>query len=98
MTWSIVAKDPTSQLFGVAIASRFFAVGFLCPWASPAGALSTQAMMNPLFGSRGLSLLHEGLKAPDICDMLVAADRGGAGRQVHLVDAFRSGVHRLVRP
>ncbi len=87
MTWSIVAKDPRTDLFGIAIASRFFAVGAFCPWASPIGALSTQALMNPMFGPRGLALLSEGLKAPDIRDMLVAADRGGAGRQLHLVDA-----------
>jgi len=94
MTWSIVAKDPVTGLFGVAIASRFFAVGFLCPWAARTGAISTQAMMNPMFGPRGLALLNEGLQAPDICNMLVAADRGAAGRQVHLVDAAgRTAAH-----
>ena len=87
MTWSIVAKDPATGLFGIAIATRFFAVGSLCPWASRNGAISTQAMMNPLFGPRGLALLEEGLRAPDIRDMLVAADQGRAARQVHLVDA-----------
>lgn len=88
MTWSIIAKDPKSGLFGIAIASRFFAVGSLCPWAEGrTGAISTQAMMNPLFGPRGLALLREGLHAPDVRDMLIAADRGHGGRQVHLVDA-----------
>jgi len=88
MTWSIVAKDPKTGLFGIAIASRFFAVGSLCPWAQGrTGAISTQAMMNPLFGPRGLALLREGLHAQDVCDMLIAADRGHGGRQVHLVDA-----------
>lgn len=87
MTWSIVAKDSATGLFGIAIASRFFAVGFLCPWASRMGAVSTQAMINPMFGPRGLALLNEGLRAPDICDMIVAADRDAGGRQVHLVDA-----------
>lgn len=87
MTWSIVAKDPKTGLFGIAIASRFFAVGSLCPWAQGrTGAISTQAMMNPLFGPRGLALLREGLHAADVCDMLIAADRGHGGRQVHLVD------------
>lgn len=88
MTWSIVAKDSQTDLFGIAIASRFFAVGSLCPWAQGrVGAISTQAMMNPLFGPRGLALLREGLHARDVCDMLTAADRGRGGRQVHLVDA-----------
>ncbi len=87
MTWSLVAKDPATGLFGIAIASRFFAVGSLCPWASRAGAISTQAMMNPLFGPRGLAMLQEGMRAPDIRDMLVAADQGSAVRQLHLIDS-----------
>jgi len=94
MTWSIVAKDPVTGLFGIAIASRFFAVGSLCPWASRAGAISTQAMMNPVFGPRGLAMLQEGLQAPDIRDMLVAADRGSASRQLHLIDSSgRTAAH-----
>ncbi len=87
MTWSIVAKDPATKLYGVAIASRFFAVGSLCPWASRDGAISTQALMNPVFGPRGLAMLREGLRAPDIRDMLVAADKGRDARQLHLIDA-----------
>jgi len=88
MTWSIVARDPENGLYGIAIASRFFAVGSLCPWAQArVGAVCTQAMMNPVFGPRGLALLAEGLHAPDVVAMLVAADQGRAGRQVHLIDA-----------
>jgi uncharacterized Ntn-hydrolase superfamily protein len=94
MTWSIVAKDPATGMFGIAIASRFFAVGCLCPWASRVGAISTQAMLNPLFGPRGLAMLLEGMQAPDIRDMLVAADRGGAARQLHLIDSSgRTAAH-----
>ena len=57
MTWSIIARD-ASGAFGVAIATRFFAVGALCPHAqSGVGALSTQALVNPHYGAQGLDLL-----------------------------------------
>ena len=60
MTWSILARTPDGR-FGVAIASRFFAVGALCIHTKAGvGALSTQALMNPLYGPRGLTLLAEG--------------------------------------
>ncbi len=65
MTWSIVARDPETGYFGIAIATRFFAVGALCPWTeAKIGALSTQATMNPLLGPRGLALMREGNPAP----------------------------------
>ncbi len=65
MTWSIVARDPETGYFGIAIATRFFAVGALSPWTeAKLGALSTQATMNPLLGPRGLALLREGNPAP----------------------------------
>ncbi|HEU4647201.1 MAG TPA: DUF1028 domain-containing protein, partial [Burkholderiales bacterium] len=58
MTWSIIARDRDSGHFGIAIASRFFAVGALCPHIRGGiGALSTQALVNPLYGERGLRLL-----------------------------------------
>src|ERR1035437_2021878 len=60
MTWSIVARD-RSGAFGVAIASRFFAVGVLCQIGrSGVGALSTQALVNPLYGARALELMAQG--------------------------------------
>ena len=60
MTWSIVARHPDGS-FGVAVASRFFAVGALCPHArSGAGALSTQALMNPTYGPAGIDLMAQG--------------------------------------
>ena len=66
MTWSIVARDPSGAL-GVVVASRFFAVGALCPYAhSGVGALSTQALLNPLYGPRGLALLSQGLAPTDV--------------------------------
>ena len=60
MTWSIIARDESGAL-GVAIATRFFAVGALCPHAeSGVGALSTQALVNPFYGKHGLDLLRVG--------------------------------------
>ena len=87
MTWSIVARDSTGA-FGIAIASRFFAVGALCPHAgSGVGALSTQALMNPLYGARGLALMAQGMAALEVLQSLVGPDEGRDTRQVHLIDA-----------
>jgi uncharacterized Ntn-hydrolase superfamily protein len=87
MTWSIVARDPVGH-FGVVVASRFFAVGSLCPYGDGAvGALSTQALVNPLYGPRGLGLLAAGHSATHVVDQLIAADDGRDQRQVHVVDA-----------
>lgn len=88
MTWSIVARDPRNGHFGIVIASRFFAVGALCPHvAGRAGALSTQALVNPLYGRAGIELLEGGASAGDAIAALVAADPGREHRQVHAVDA-----------
>jgi uncharacterized Ntn-hydrolase superfamily protein len=87
MTWSIVARDPSGAL-GVVVASRFFAVGALCPYAhSGVGALSTQALLNPLYGPRGLALLSQGVKPADVLHSLLADDAGREHRQFHLIDA-----------
>jgi uncharacterized Ntn-hydrolase superfamily protein len=86
MTWSIVARD-TSGAFGVAVASRFFAVGALCPHArSGAGALSTQALINPTYARPGLDLLGEGVPAPEVVRILTSADTGRESRQLHVID------------
>jgi len=90
MTWSIVARDD-SGAFGVAVASRFFAVGALCPYArSGVGALATQALVNPGFGPAGLDLLAQGRDAASVVERLVAGDNGRDVRQVHVIGA--SGV------
>ncbi|MBM3504918.1 MAG: DUF1028 domain-containing protein [Alphaproteobacteria bacterium] len=89
MTWSIVARDPASGAFGVAVATRFLAAGGLCPHAeSGVGALSTQAMINPTYGARGLALLRSGASAREAVEALIAADAGRATRQVHVVDRY----------
>jgi uncharacterized Ntn-hydrolase superfamily protein len=94
MTWSIIARD-ASGAFGVAIATRFFAVGSLCPHAqSGVGALSTQALMNPHYGSQGLAMLRDGVAAPEVVKRLIAPDEGREQRQVHVIDsAGRIGQH-----
>jgi uncharacterized Ntn-hydrolase superfamily protein len=87
MTWSILARDADGR-FGVAIASRFFAVGALCVHTRRAvGALSTQALMNPLYGAAGIELLAAGFAADEVVARLTEADEGRAQRQLHLVDA-----------
>ena len=94
MTWSLVARDATGA-FGVAVASRFFAVGALCPAVRAGrGALSTQALINPLFARDGLALLDGGLSASAVIAELVAADPGRDARQVHAIDAAgRTAAH-----
>ncbi len=94
MTWSIIARD-ASGAFGVAIATRFFAVGALCPHAqSGIGALSTQALVNPHYGAQGLELLRKGLPAPAVVQRLIAPDEGREHRQLHVIDAAgRIGQH-----
>ncbi len=88
MTWSIVARDPASGAFGIAVATRFFAVGALCPHADGGvGALASQALLNPTFGPRGLRLLREGLSAELVLQALIDSDPGAAARQLHLQDA-----------
>jgi len=95
MTWSIVARDSRSGAFGVAIATRFFAVGALCPHAeSGVGALSTQALINPHYGREGLALLREGVRAAEVVQRLTAPDEGRDQRQLHVIDAAaRIGQH-----
>jgi len=95
VTWSIVARDPVTGALGVAVTTRFFAVGALCPHAaSGVGALATQALLNPTWGPRGLGLLGQGVPAPDVVRLLVESDEGRETRQLHVVDAAgRVGHH-----
>jgi uncharacterized Ntn-hydrolase superfamily protein len=87
MTWSILARDESGTL-GVAIASRFFAVGALCVHTRRGvGALSTQALMNPLYGPEGLQLLAMGRTPAQVIDTLTSADAGREHRQLHILPA-----------
>ena len=87
MTWSILARDAQGR-FGVAIASRFFAVGALCVHTRRGvGALATQALMNPLYGAAGLDRLVAGHSAAEVVSALTAADAGREQRQLHVLPA-----------
>jgi len=87
MTWSIVARDEQTGRTGIAVATRFFAVGALVPHIrAGAGAIATQAFINPHYGSRGLALLEAGTKAEDVVAQLTAEDDGRDNRQLHVMD------------
>lgn len=88
MTWSIVARDADTGYLGIAVATRFFAVGGLVPHIRGGiGAVATQAFVSPLYGRDGLALLAGG-KAPDeIIAELTGRDAGRDQRQLHLIDA-----------
>ena len=85
MTWSILARDE-SGYFGMAIASRFFAVGSLCVHSRrKVGALSSQALLNPLYGQAGLDLLAQGFSPEQTIAALIAKDQGRDQRQLHIL-------------
>jgi uncharacterized Ntn-hydrolase superfamily protein len=89
-TFSIVAIDPSNGDMGVAVASRYFSVGAVVPWAlAGVGAVATQANVNVGYGPRGIDLLRQGLSAPDVLKKLLEEDKfdGKDGRQVAIVDA-----------
>lgn len=86
MTWSILARDEETGLMGLAIASKFFAVGAMCPGArGKVGILSTQALINPTYAARGLSLLESGSRPADVVAALTGPDGGRDQRQLHLM-------------
>jgi uncharacterized Ntn-hydrolase superfamily protein len=88
MTWSIVARDSATGQFGIAVATRFFAVGARVPYiAARLGAIATQALVNPYYGIDGLKLLREGRQPLDVVETLIAADPGRESRQLHVMDA-----------
>jgi len=88
MTWSIIARDELTGQFGIAVATRFFAVGARVPYiAAGIGAIATQALVNPYYGIDGLKLLRDGRSPRDIVDSLIAGDGGHASRQLHVMDA-----------
>jgi uncharacterized Ntn-hydrolase superfamily protein len=88
MTWSIIARDETTGQSGIAVATRFFAVGARVPYiAAGIGAIATQALVNPYYGIDGLKLLREGAHPREVVKTLIAADSGHASRQLHVMDA-----------
>jgi len=87
-TFSIVAKDPETGHFGVAVQTHQMTVGNFVPWlAAGAGAVATQALGNIRFGPLGLALLRQGLSAQRVVDALVASDEAAKSRQLAVVDA-----------
>jgi uncharacterized Ntn-hydrolase superfamily protein len=87
VTWSIVARDSSGAL-GVAVASRFFAVGALCPYVRGAvGAVATQALVNPLYAEPALDAMARADDPATIVRALTDADAGRDHRQLHLIDA-----------
>jgi uncharacterized Ntn-hydrolase superfamily protein len=86
-TYSIVGCDLEARQWGVAVQSKFLAVGALCPFAeAEVGAVATQAYVNPRYGPDGLALLRKGLSAEEAVERLTAADEGRAQRQLGIVD------------
>jgi uncharacterized Ntn-hydrolase superfamily protein len=88
MTWSIIARDQQTGQLGIAVATRFFAVGARVPFiAAGFGGIATQALVNPYYGIDGLALLRQGHAPRQIVETLIAADRGYQSRQIHILDA-----------
>ena len=88
MTFSIIACDLEEQTWGVAVASKFPAVGAVVPWAQAGmGAVATQSFANTSFGPRGLALMATGLSAQETLKRLLEDDQDRDLRQVGLVDA-----------
>src|ERR671913_2578141 len=87
-TFSIVARDPQTGELGIAVASRFFSVGSVVPYASAsAGAVATQANANVTYGPRGLELLARGATADEALKVLLRGDDTANARQVGIVGA-----------
>ena len=87
MTFSIVAYDPKNKEWGVAVQSKFVAVGSIVPFAKAnVGAIATQALANTSYGPKGLQLLKNGLKVGDVIERLLEDDDLMEERQVGIVD------------
>ena len=87
-TYSVAACDLDRKQWGVAVQSKFLAVGSVVPWAEPqVGAIATQAYANPSYGPNGLALLRDGASAAEVVERLTAADDGRDHRQLGVVDA-----------
>lgn len=87
-TYSIVARDPATGDFGVAVQSHWFSVGSVVTWAEAGvGAVATQSFVDPSYGKNGLDLMRGGKSAPDTLKELLAKDDGREVRQVAMIDA-----------
>ena len=98
MTFSVVARDPATGDLGVAVASKFLAVGAVVPWArAGVGAIATQALANVRYGPDGLTALEGGATADEVLAALTSADDGRADRQAGIVDG-RGGAATYTGP
>ncbi|MHA1552195.1 MAG: DUF1028 domain-containing protein [Candidatus Heimdallarchaeaceae archaeon] len=89
MTFSIVAYDSEKKEWGVAVQSKFIAVGSIVPFAKfGVGAIATQAWANTSYGPKGLALLEQGLTAEEVISILTKKDDKREDRQVGIVDSF----------
>jgi len=92
-TFSIAAYDPKTKDLGIAVQSKFFAVGAIVPWAKAGvGAIATQSWANTSYGPHGLDLLERGLTPEETLQELLDHDKGRASRQVGIIDAQGNGV------
>ncbi len=86
-TFSIVGCDPATGELGVAVASKYFAVGSIVPWAkAEVGAIATQAWVNADYGIIGLELLEKGMTPQEVVDSLTKADTLSSRRQLGIID------------
>jgi uncharacterized Ntn-hydrolase superfamily protein len=87
-TFSICAYDPDTNEWGVAVASKYLAVGSAVPWAKAGvGAVATQAAVNVALGPKGLELLEKGKSGEEVVKQLTEEDKGKDARQLGVVDA-----------
>lgn len=87
-TFSIAGFDPHTGDLGVAVQSKFFAVGSVVPWAKAGvGAIATQSYANVSYGPDGLELLAKGKSARETVETLTSADGNKQRRQLGIVDA-----------
>lgn len=87
-TYSIIARDPATGAFGVAVQSHWFSVGQVVPWAQAGvGAVATQSFVEPAYGPLGLELMRAGRTADEALQALVTTDENESVRQVAMIDA-----------
>lgn len=92
-TFSIVARDSVTGELGIAVASRFFAVGSVVPWAiANVGAVATQSFANTSFGTRGLELMEKGAEPEEVLKILLRNDSDPERRQVGIVSSTGQSV------
>lgn len=92
-TFSIVAMDPETREWGVAVASKVLDVGYVVPWLkAEVGAVATQALVNPYLGPWALELLDRGKKADEVLEIILERDTSPQDRQVGIVDKYGNSV------